>query len=154
MRKLNILIPMAEEIQDRTAEYLLSLIPYYHKYILRTGIGITGQQAAQHRVLGVLMKVGPLPMSEVGKRLYISKPYMTVLVDTLIAQDLVERRSDPHDRRIIQIAITPQGKSHLKQSMNLYKTGLMEILSTLPEQDLATLCQSLERLHAVLEKIP
>jgi DNA-binding MarR family transcriptional regulator len=145
---------MVEETLDQAAEYLLGLMPFYHKYIVKTGFGVTGQQAAQYRVLGVLMKAGPLPMSEVGKRLYISKPYMTVLVDTLIAQSLVERRSDPSDRRIIQIAITSQGKSHLKQSVNLYKKDLKEILSSLPEEDLSHLCQSLERLHSVLEKIP
>jgi DNA-binding MarR family transcriptional regulator len=145
---------MAEKTLDQAAEYLLGLMPFYHKYIVRTGFGVTGQQAAQYRVLGVLMKAGPLPMSEVGKRLYISKPYMTVLVDTLIAQSLVERRSDPRDRRVIQIAITAQGKVYLKQSVSLYKKDLKELLSALPEQDLTSLCQTLEHLHTVLEKIP
>jgi DNA-binding MarR family transcriptional regulator len=145
---------MADETLDQAAEYLLRLMPFYYTYLVRTGFGVTGQQAAQYRVLGVLMKAGPLSMSEVGKRLYISKPYMTVLVDTLIAQSLVERRSDPRDRRVIQIAITSRGKIHLKQSLNRYKTGLKEILSTLPEPDLSRLCLSLEHLHTVLEKIP
>ncbi|MDD1679824.1 MAG: MarR family transcriptional regulator [Methanomicrobiales archaeon] len=145
---------MADEILDQVAEYLLGLMPFYHKYIVRTGFGITGQQTAQYRVLGVLTKAGPLPMSEVGKRLYISKPYMTVLVDTLIEQALVERRSDPSDRRVVQIAITARGTSYLKQSVNLYKEDLKEFLSTFSEQDLAVLCQSLENLHSVLVKMP
>jgi DNA-binding MarR family transcriptional regulator len=145
---------MAEEMLDQAAEYLLRMMPFYHKYIVKTGFGVTGQQAAQYRVLGVLMKAGPLPMSEVGKRLYISKPYMTVLVDTLIRESLVERRSDPQDRRVVQIVITGRGKTHLKQSVNLYKNDLKEILTTLDEQDLSRLCQSLESLHTVLEKIP
>ncbi len=145
---------MTEKLLDQAAESMLRLMPFYHKYIVRTGLGVTGQQAAQYRVLGVLMKVGPLPMSEVGKRLYISKPYMTVLVDTLIAQSLVERCYDPHDRRVVQIVITAQGKAYLKQSMNLYKKDLKDILSTLPEPDLVRLCQTLEDLHTVLEKVP
>jgi DNA-binding MarR family transcriptional regulator len=145
---------MTEDTLDQAAEYLLRMMPFYHKYVVRTGFGVTGQQAAQYRVLGVLMKAGPLPMSEVGKRLYISKPYMTVLVDTLIGQSLVERRSDPGDRRVIQIAITAQGKTHLKQSVNVYKKDLKEILTMLSEKDIARLCQSLEQLHTVLEKIP
>ncbi len=145
---------MTEKLLDQAAESMLRLMPFYHKYIVRTGFGVTGQQAAQYRMLGVLMKVGPLPMSEVGKRLYISKPYMTILVDTLIEQSLVERHYDPQDRRVVQIAITAQGKAYLRQSVNLYKKDLKEILSTLTEADLTRLCQSLEDLHIVLEKVP
>jgi DNA-binding MarR family transcriptional regulator len=145
---------MTDDTLDRVAEYLLGMMPFYHKYIVKTGFGITGQQAAQYRVLGVLKKTGPLPMSEVGKRLYISKPYMTVLVDTLMEQALVERHPDPRDRRVIQIAITDQGKTHLSQSVHLYKKDLKEFLSTLSEKDLSVLCRSLEQLHTVLQKIP
>jgi DNA-binding MarR family transcriptional regulator len=145
---------MAEEALDQAADYMLRLMPFYHKYIVRTGFGVTGQQAAQYRVLGVLMKAGPLPMSEVGRRLYISKPYMTILVDTLIEQSLVERHSDPQDRRVVQIAITTRGKAHLKQSVQLYKEDLKGILSTLSAEDLSRLCQSLEHLNTILQKIP
>jgi DNA-binding MarR family transcriptional regulator len=104
-------------MRDRAAEDLLALIPFYHKHIIKTGFGITGLQAAQYRVLGVLMKAGTLPMSEIGRRLYISKPYMTALIDTLIEREFVERRPGLTDRRVINITITEQGKRHLKQSL-------------------------------------
>ena len=145
---------MTQDIQDKAAEYLLALMPFYHKHIVRTGYGITGIQAAQYRVLGVLMKAGTLPMSEIGRRLYISKPYMTALIDTLIKEGLVERRPDLADRRVINISITEQGKKHLKQSITLYKNDLKDLLSTLDEHDLEELCASLESLKAILGKIP
>ena len=145
---------MTQDIEDRAAEYLLALMPFYHKHIVRTGYGITGIQAAQYRVLGVLMKAGTLPMSEIGRRLYISKPYMTALIDTLIGDGLVERRPDLADRRVINISITEQGKKHLKQSITLYKNDLKDLLATLDEHDLEKLCSSLESLKAILGKIP
>lgn len=145
---------MTQDIQDKAAEYLLALMPFYHKHIVRTGYGITGMQAAQYRVLGVLMKAGTLPMSEIGRRLYISKPYMTALIDTLIKEGLVERTPDLADRRVINISITEQGKKHLKQSITLYKNDLKDLLSTLDEHDLEELCSSLESLKAILGKIP
>ena len=145
---------MTQDIQDKAAEYLLALMPFYHKHIVRTGYGITGIQAAQYRVLGVLMKAGTLPMSEIGRRLYISKPYMTELIDTLIKDGLVERTPDLADRRVINISITEQGKKHLKQSITLYKNDLKDLLSTLDEHDLEELCASLESLKAILGKIP
>jgi len=145
---------VTQDIQDKAAEYLLALMPFYHKHIVRTGYGITGIQAAQYRVLGVLMKAGTLPMSEIGRRLYISKPYMTALIDTLIKDGLVERTPDLADRRVINISITEPGKKHLKQSITLYKNDLKDLLSTLDEYDLEGLCASLESLKAILGKIP
>ncbi len=145
---------MTQDIHDRAAEYLLALMPFYHKHIMKTGYGITGMQAAQYRVLGVLMKAGTLPVSEIGRRLYISKPYMTALIDTLIQDGLVERQPDLTDRRVINISITDEGKKHLRQSVTLYKNDLKNLLSNLDEPDLAELCSSLESLRTILGKIP
>jgi DNA-binding MarR family transcriptional regulator len=145
---------MADNIRDRIADDLLALMPFYHKHIMKTGYGITGLQAAQYRVLGVLMKAGTLPTSEIGKRLYISKPYMTALVDTLIEGGYVERQPDPKDRRKVNISITEKGKKHLRQSVSLYKKDLKILLSTLDEKDVSVLCSSLKNLRSVLAKIP
>lgn len=48
----------------------------------------------QSMVLGVLYEEESLPISEIGKKLEISKPQMTVIIDKLIKQDLVERIPD------------------------------------------------------------
>ena len=83
---------MTEDLRERIAILMLSILPFYHKKIFRSGHCANGMHAAQYRTLGVLMREGtPLPMSELGKRLYISKPYMTVLVDHLIRGGYVER---------------------------------------------------------------
>jgi DNA-binding MarR family transcriptional regulator len=139
-------------IKERIAENLLALLPFYHKKIFGPGgQGITGIQAAQYRALGVLMRGGtPLSMSELGKRLYISKPYMTVLVDQLIQDRYVQRFPDSRDRRVINIAITPDGRRHLKQAASRYKENVKNILSDLDRQDLEDLCQSLEKLRNLI----
>ena len=100
------------------------------------------------------MKAGTLPVSEIGRRLYISKPYMTALIDTLIEGGFVQRQPDLADRRVINITITEQGKKYLKQSVTLYKKDLKELLSVLDDADLEELCTSLESLKAILAKIP
>lgn len=146
---------MTDQIKERIAENLVALLPFYHKKISGPGgQGITGMQAAQYRLLGVLMKEGtPLPMSELGKRQYISKPYMTILVDQLIQDGHVQRIPDTRDRRVINIAITPEGKRHLKQAASRYKETIKNMLSELDSQDLEDLCQSLEKLRTIISKI-
>lgn len=145
---------MTERIKERIAENLISLLPFYHKKIFRPRQGITGMQVAQYRTLGILLREGtPLPMSELGKRLYISKPYMTVLVDQLIRDGHARRIPDPDDRRVINIAITPAGSRHLKQAASLYKETIMETLSNLNHDDLEDLCTSLEKIRSIIARI-
>ena len=146
---------MTDIIRERVAENLIALLPFYHKKIFGPGgQGITGMQAAQYRTLGVLMRGGtPISMSELGKRQYISKPYMTVLVDQLIQYGYVQRIPDTTDRRVINIAITAEGKRHLKQAASRYKETVKNMLSELDSQDLEDLCQSLEKLRNIISKI-
>jgi DNA-binding MarR family transcriptional regulator len=145
---------VTEGIRERIAENLIALLPFYHKKIFRPGLGITGMQAAQYRTLGILMREDtPLPMSELGKRLYISKPYMTALVNQLIRDGQVQRIPGTRDRRVINIAITPEGSRYLKQAGSLYKENIKNILSALDRQDLEDLCQSLEKLRNIISRI-
>ena len=95
----------------------------------------------------------PLSMSELGKRLYMSKPYMTVLIDQLIQDGHVQRIPDTTDRRVINIAITAEGKRHLRQMASRYKETVKNMLSELDSQDLEDLCQSLEKLRNIIAKI-
>ena len=146
---------MTDQIKERIAENLIALLPFYHKKIFGPGgQGVTGMQAAQYRILGVLMKEGtPLSMSELGKRQYISKPYMTILIDQLIHDGYVQRIPDTGDRRVINIAITAEGKRHLKQAASRYKETIKNMLSELDSQDLEDLCQSLEKFRNIISKI-
>jgi DNA-binding MarR family transcriptional regulator len=146
---------VTDVIKERVAENLIALLPFYHKKIFGPGgQGITGMQAAQYRILGVLKREGnPLSMSELGKRQYISKPYMTILVDQLIQDGYVQRIPDTMDRRVINIAITAEGKRHLRQAASRYKENVKNILSDLDRQDLEDLCQSLEKLRNIISRI-
>jgi DNA-binding MarR family transcriptional regulator len=113
---------VTDDIRDRIAGDLLALLPFYHKRVFRAEHGISGMQAAQYRVLGLLMSAGVLPMSVIGKRLYISKPYMTVLIDSLVEGGHVERLPDTGDRRVINVAITGKGKTYLNMPVPCTRT--------------------------------
>ncbi|MCK9579582.1 MAG: MarR family transcriptional regulator [Methanoregula sp.] len=144
---------MADDIQDRVADGLLALMLLYHRHILKTGPGISGIRIAQYRVLGLLVKSGPLSMSEIGRRLYISKPSMTTLADTLIANGWAERCNDPKDRRVINLAITPEGKEYLRQAFEIYKGDVSALLSGLDDLDLQQLSATLDDLQRIFLKL-
>lgn len=144
---------MDDTTLDRTAGHLLALLLFYHKQLFKQECGIAGVQAAQYRLLGMLMKEGSLSMSALGTRLFISKPYMTSLVDSLIKDGFVERQPDLKDRRVINITITQKGMNQLESAKCLYKSNVKQILSGLSSQDLETLCLSAEKVASILAKI-
>ncbi len=135
------------------SENMMRLFPLFHAKIFARERGVSGKQVAGFRVLGALQRHGPLPISEVGKRLYISKPYMTQLVDDLIGEELVERLPDATDRRVINIQITDKGKKRLKEIGNMFKEDLEEYLSDLDEEDIRVLDDSLKNLNRILGKL-
>lgn len=132
---------MADHIKERIAENLVAILPFSHKQIFRPGRGTTGMQTAQYRVLAILMREGTaLPLSGLGKRMYNSKPYMTMLVDQLIRDGHVQRIPVTRDRRVINTAITVEGKRHLRRASSRYKENVQNILFELDQQDLEDFC--------------
>ncbi|WML67216.1 MAG: hypothetical protein METHP_00721 [Methanoregula sp. SKADARSKE-2] len=138
---------MPEGRRDLVATKLLALIPFYHKHVFRNS-RVTGIQVARYRALGVLLKSGPQSMSEIGRRLYISRQYMTAHSDTLIAESLVDRVRGSDDRRGIQLSITPEGEKHL----GAFLEDLGYLLTDLSDEDLCTLNESLDNLKKILAK--
>lgn len=73
-----------------------------------TGGGMTVPRASL--LLGLTLKREPTGMSELGESLGMSPRNMTVLVDGLEAEGLVQRVSHQHDRRIKLVELTPAGR--------------------------------------------
>ncbi len=64
----------------------------------------------------------PLPMHLLAERLSCDASYITGLADRLEERGLVERRSDPDDRRVRQLALTDRGRTMRER----VATGLAE----------------------------
>lgn len=106
-----------------------------------------------YHVLKMLERRGPLPMSVVGKQLAIAKQNMTPLIDKLMREGLVERRQNPADRRVVQIAITPGGGRFLTASRTALKRIIRKNLSELCEEDVRSLDAALQMIRAVAAKL-
>ncbi|NMB78879.1 MAG: MarR family transcriptional regulator [Methanomicrobiales archaeon] len=141
------------DIRDRVADSLLALMPLYHRHIMKAGAGISGITIAQYRVLGLLMKSGPLSMSEIGRYMYISKPSMTTLADSMTDHGWIEQNQDPRDRRVKKISITPEGKKHLQQAFGIYRGDVKRLLADLDNADLEQLSASLNELQRIFAKL-
>lgn len=104
-------------------------------------------------VLMTVMKNGPTPMSEIGNRMDISRPYMTALVDKLIIEGLVERIPDKDDRRIVNVAITKAGRESIRAFKDEAREAVKKNLFALSPEDIASLHESMETIRKVISKL-
>jgi DNA-binding MarR family transcriptional regulator len=140
-----------EEIIDS----LFAAIPIIHRKLINSleeglGPGISHHHFA---VLGMLSRLGALPVSEIGKRLWISRPQMTAVIDKLVDLGLVTRQQDETDRRVIYILLTSSGRAVLDKGRQALQDGLAERLVDLTENDLNTLATALKNINQIGTKI-
>jgi len=69
-----------------------------------------GISIPQSFILLCLEAENGLTLKEIGNRTLIDSSSMTVLVDKLEKDQLVERQLDPQDRRAIRVFMTPRGE--------------------------------------------
>ncbi len=130
---------------ENIAESLISIYPLLYKGISKPMRTLTSITPAGMFVLGNLRREGGLSMSEIGKRLVMPRPHVTVIINRLIREGYVTRQTDLQDRRIIHILITEKGLSDfaaikfavgetLKDKLLLLSTEELKILSVASKQ--------------------
>ena len=88
-----------------------------------------------------------LRMSELADRLLLSRSGATRLVDRLVAQDLIERRTCDDDRRGQWASLTDAGYERLRQASPTHLRGVAEhFLDRLSGDELAALERAFTRL--------
>ncbi len=70
-----------------------------------------GISISQSHILDLLLEEGDLTMHRLATRMFKSVSTMTRVVAQLVKREYVRRWQDPEDRRIVHIAVTPQGKA-------------------------------------------
>jgi DNA-binding MarR family transcriptional regulator len=88
---------------------------------------------------------GPKPMRELADALGIDAPYLTLVVDDLERQGLVERRPHPTDRRVKLVVATRRGKDAARRAETILGTP-PEGLAALDQQDLTELVRILRQV--------
>jgi DNA-binding MarR family transcriptional regulator len=136
-------------------ENLFTAMPVIHRKLIiildeSTGLGISHHHFA---VLGMLSRQGSLPVSEIGSRLWISRPQMTAVIDKLVALGLVSRKPDEKDRRVIHIELTSSGKMVVDQGRKTLQAAIAQKLANLTTADLETLAKSLKNINEIGARI-
>ncbi|MGL5379965.1 MarR family winged helix-turn-helix transcriptional regulator [Clostridium sp.] len=105
------------------------------------------------KVIFSLAHFGSLPISKVAEHLCISKSNMTPIIDKLIREDLVVRYEDPNDRRVLLVELTPKAIEVFEAEKQKIKDVLLLKISTLNDEDLKILDQSVFNLSNIIKKL-
>jgi len=92
----------------------------------------------QYRTLAFVYKNDGASLSEVCDHIGLTLPSMSILVDGLVARGLVNRRTDPNDRRRMTLTLTEPGRTRLQSARAATIAYLEEKLRQLPASDRAT----------------
>jgi DNA-binding MarR family transcriptional regulator len=89
---------------------------------------------------------GTLPIGELGERRNLSPSGVSRSVDRLARIDLVERSTNPDDRRSLLVGLTPQGLARLRDAQVTHHALIRELLlDRLGERDLKRLGELWEK---------
>lgn len=104
----------------------------------------------QYNVLRIIDGEGPMAQGEIARRLLVSAPVITRQASALADDGLVERRTDPTDRRSVHLALTTRGRRRVRLMRRELLAAAQELLAPLPEADRSTLANALEHLQVLL----
>ena len=110
--------------------------------------GITGPQLW---VLKTLSQNGDLALGELSKRMYLHPSTITGLVDRLEKKDLVSRRRDEEDRRVITIHLTSKGTSLIKKAPHPIQGKMVYGLRRLKKHELHSIFNAVQKLTEIME---
>jgi DNA-binding MarR family transcriptional regulator len=148
-----------EDILEKIATDLLSIPPLIFREIRRKLIKTTLADIdvditpLHFEIIRLLEKEGKLHVAEIGEKLHIAKAQMTHLIDRLADLNMVERKTDIADRRTINIILTGQGRAFLEEHKNRLVGTAMETMSSLTDEELEDLANTLKKLRDMLSKL-
>ena len=108
-----------------------------------------GLTFSQFGVLEVLYHKGDLRVSEILEKTLSTGGNMTVVIDNLAKDDLIERRPDPKDRRASLISISEKGRKLMSEIFPKHVDNLEEIFSVLSVEEKKNLINTLKKLSGV-----
>jgi MarR family transcriptional regulator, organic hydroperoxide resistance regulator len=105
-----------------------------------------GLTMPQLRLMYIVRDNGPCSVGEIAERLGVRPATITGFTDRLVRQELIVRQDQPGDRRIVQIALTPEGVRVLGEIEVASRAYFDAIFERMDEDDVRLLVSLLQKL--------
>jgi DNA-binding MarR family transcriptional regulator len=91
-------------------------------------------------------------MSELSKKLSVSLPTITAMVNRLELSKMVRRERDNTDRRVVKVSLTRSGQRELTRLVSIREKEMERILMNLTEDEMKNFLISIEAVARLLAK--
>jgi DNA-binding MarR family transcriptional regulator len=105
----------------------------------------------ERRVLRALGRQGCCPMSGIADMICLSLSSVTGLIDRLVEKGLVRRDRSPDDRRIVQVALTDEGRGAHQSAMEGPAAFAKRVLKGLNADEQEALAQLMKKVAERIE---
>lgn len=92
-----------------------------------------GLARSQFAMLGHLDHGGPMPLTELARRLYMERTTVTRNLRPLLSAGLVSQSVSPEDARVKLVAITRAGRGRLQEARRYWQKAQARVLEVLGE---------------------
>ncbi len=93
---------------------------------------------------------GRVQLSEISRKLCISRPAVTQCVDRLEKKDMLARCSDPNDRRAVYVKLTDKGKEYFEEIKNNAVVFINHVILNMGEENAQQLTMLLDKLKTAI----
>ena len=133
----------AQQVAEMAARLRLSSTRLARRLRQQAG---TGHTPSQLSALATVERHGPLTLGALAEHERVAPPSITKLLAKLEADGLVERATDPDDRRVQRVSITKAGSDLMAESRRRKTTWLTARIRELPPEEQARLADALDVL--------
>ena len=105
--------------------------------------------APQLSALSVIVYAGPITLGALAEAEQVRPPTMTRLVAAMENGGLVERETDPADRRVVRVRATAKGKRLLEEGRDRRIASIAESLASLSDADVKAIDAALDAIEKV-----
>ncbi|HWR38297.1 MAG TPA: MarR family winged helix-turn-helix transcriptional regulator [Patescibacteria group bacterium] len=108
---------------------------------------------AQCHALVEIGRAGTLSLNALADFLGLDKSTVSRSVENLVVQGLAERQVDPEDRRYVQIALTPAGRTLYQETEQSMVAFYQEVYAAIPVERRQQVLESMNDLLAATMKV-
>ena len=105
----------------------------------------------QFHALHCLYEEGRMTPGELAERCRVADPTISKILKSLEHGGLVERHTDPENRRIVRVTLTPDGRAMHDRFQQHFVTGLAQVLQPLSSMQLTDLITAFRHLDALVK---
>lgn len=118
--------------------YFFQSLTEFFNYLKQTDLSLLQAYALAH-----LFFIGPLKMSDLCEHMMVSPAAASQLIDRLEKLEMVERISDPDDRRVRKIAVLEKGKNFVQENFRFSQSWITEIPADITPEQVAQITEVL-----------